>query len=217
MPDDIKLGCQYGLCLDFFAIITYISDYYSKDDSGTMKHIKEALNSAGNESLKCKLNLVAQQCLTHRQIGESEAFFRILPHLHMKESNIESVFVQTGFNKNRSRFLHKLSDEEVKYCENPIEVTGRMGLYTEKPSVLENYTRRDYTKHPDVFDITYIQFAKRYSATRKGPKNEDLFKPKDFVHGLDIQESVTDLDFIVNYDFEIRKWYINVIYLVISE
>ena len=189
------------LCLDFFAIITYISDYYTKDDSGTMKHIKEALNSAGNESLRFKLNIVAQQFLTHRQIGESEAYFRILPHLHMKESNIESVFVQTGFYKNRSRFLHKLSDEEIKYCENPIEVSGRMGLYTEKPSVLEKYMRRDFTEHPDVFDITYIQFAKRYTATRNGPKNKDLFKPKDFVRGLDEAESLSDLDFIVTHDF----------------
>ena len=36
------------LCLDFYAIITYISDYYGKDDSGTMKFIKEALKNAHN-------------------------------------------------------------------------------------------------------------------------------------------------------------------------
>ena len=88
------------LCLDFFAIITYISDYYSKDDSGTMRHIKEALKSAGNEPLLKRLSLVVQKFLTHRQIGESEAYYRILPHLHMKESNVEAVFVQTGFKEN---------------------------------------------------------------------------------------------------------------------
>ena len=77
------------LCLDFYAVITYISDYYSKDDSGTMKHIKEALKQAGNESLRTKLSLVSHTFLTHRQIGKSEAYFRILPHLHMKESNIQ--------------------------------------------------------------------------------------------------------------------------------
>ena len=46
------------LCLDYYAVITYISDYYSKDDSGTMGHIKEALKKAGNESLQAKLSLV---------------------------------------------------------------------------------------------------------------------------------------------------------------
>ena len=28
---------DFQLCLDYFAVITYISDYYCKDDSGTMK------------------------------------------------------------------------------------------------------------------------------------------------------------------------------------
>ena len=46
------------LCLDYYAVITYISDYYSKDDSGTMGHIKEALKKAQNESLQTKLSLV---------------------------------------------------------------------------------------------------------------------------------------------------------------
>ena len=84
------------LCLDFFAIITYISDYYSKDDTGTMCFIKDALKRAENESLKTKLALVVSTFLTHRQIGESEAFFKILPHLEMKSSNIKSVFIPTG-------------------------------------------------------------------------------------------------------------------------
>ena len=108
------------LCLDFYAIITYISDYYSKDDSGTMKFIKEALKQAGNESLKSKLSLVVHQFLTHRQIGECEAYFRILPHLHMKHSNIEAVFVQTGFEQNRSKFLKKLTESEAEQCANKL-------------------------------------------------------------------------------------------------
>ena len=29
------------LCLDYFAVITYISDYYCKDDTGTMQMMQE--------------------------------------------------------------------------------------------------------------------------------------------------------------------------------
>ena len=61
------------LCLDFFAVITYISDYYSKDDSGTIHFIKDALRQSENDSLKSKLSIVANTFLTHRQIGECEA------------------------------------------------------------------------------------------------------------------------------------------------
>ena len=102
------------LCLDFYAVITYISDYYSKDDSGTLGYIKEALMKASNESLQTKLSVVAHQFLTHRQIGESEAYFKILPHLHMQSSNIDTVFLPTGFKENRSSFLKQLNEKSSK-------------------------------------------------------------------------------------------------------
>ena len=190
------------LCLDFFAVITYISDYYGKDDSGTMKHIKQALKQAENESLKKKLSLVSHTFLTHRQIGESEAYFRILPHLHMKESNIEAIFVATGFKKNRSRFLRKLDENEVCQCPNLIEVEGRAGYYTEKPSLIDKFMRKDFSTHKDVGEITYLQFSRRYTATKTGPKNEKDFKPEEFVMGEERLEEFSKMDFIITHDFD---------------
>ena len=131
------------LCLDFFAIVTYISDYYSKDDSGTLQHIKVALKQSENESLKSKLSLVAHTFQTHRQIGETEAYFRILPHLHMKYSNIETVFVPTGFKQNRSKFLKKLTDQEAERYQNVVKIEGKMGLLMEKPSLIDKFERMD--------------------------------------------------------------------------
>ena len=75
-----------SFCFDFFAVITYISDYYGKDDSGTLHHIREALKKSGNDDFKAKMSLVAQNFLTHRQIGECEAYFRILPALNPKNN-----------------------------------------------------------------------------------------------------------------------------------
>ena len=91
------------------SILLCISDYYSKDDSGTMGHIKEALKKAQNESLKTKLTLVMNTFLTHRQIGECEAYFKILPHLQMKSSYIETIFLQIGLLDFRKSNYH--------YCE----------------------------------------------------------------------------------------------------
>ena len=203
------------ICLDYYAIITYISDYYSKDDSGTMKHIKEAMKQAGNESLKTKLSIVVHQFLTHRQIGESEAYFRLLPHLNMKHSNIEAVFIQTGFRNNRSKFLKKLTEEEAKYCEDLINVSGRKGQYTEKPSLMDKYVRRDYNEHSDVFDVSYLQFGKRYTPTNTGPKQKKDFVPQDFykhIPSSDNKEDETDElrgfseeDFIITHDFKAKE------------
>ena len=53
-------------CLDFFGIITYITDYYMKDDSGTLTFIKEVLDKAPDAPLKTKLCMVKNTFLTHR-------------------------------------------------------------------------------------------------------------------------------------------------------
>ena len=183
------------LCLDFFAVVTYISDYYGKDDSGTMKFIKEALKEAGNESLKTRLSLVVHQFLTHRQIGECEAYFRILPHLNMKHSNIEAVFVQTGFKQNRSKFLKKLTDLEAKHCPNKLKIENRTGIFSEKPSLIDKYVRRDLVENPNNIEITYLQFSKRYVSTNIGSKKDKMFKSENFLKG----ESPNELSAFPNW------------------
>ena len=45
-------------CLDYFGIITYITDYYMKDDSGTLKLIQKVLEKASDEPIKKKMSLV---------------------------------------------------------------------------------------------------------------------------------------------------------------
>ena len=102
------------LCPDFYAVLTYISDYFSKDDSGTMKFILDALKDARNETLAKQLSIVAHKFLTHRQIEEVEAYYRLLPHLHMKESNIETVFVATGFREKKKQMQPKNKSKSKK-------------------------------------------------------------------------------------------------------
>ena len=62
---------DFQLCLDYFAVITYISDYYCKDDSGTMKMLQEALKQSMNEDLHSRLRKMVSVFITHRQMGES--------------------------------------------------------------------------------------------------------------------------------------------------
>lgn len=81
------------ICLGYHELVTYVSDYFSKDDSGTMPFILDALKKVQHQSLQNQLSVVANVFLTHRQIGESEAFYRILPHLHMKFSNMDCIFL----------------------------------------------------------------------------------------------------------------------------
>ena len=195
-------------CFDYFAIVTYISDYYGKDDSGTVHYIQKALKEVGNCNMKQQLGLVAQTFITHRQIGECEAYFRILPHLQMKSSNIKSVFVPTGFKENRSKFLQPITDEEAMKLPNIVKIEGKNGLLIEKPSMIEKYIRMDRDVNPMLHTLTYLQFCKRYSASNMEPKSNELSSGVE-QKNCDLK-TYTSVEFIVTHDLEI----VNEVYLL---
>ena len=124
---------------------------------------------------------ILETFITHRQIGECEAFFRILPHLQMKHSNIKNVFVPTGFKDNRSKFLKSISEEEAKNLSSIVKIEGKNGVLIETPSMIDKYMKMDRQINPMLNKLTYLQFCKNYSAARTQPKPNELFsslKPK---------------------------------------
>ena len=160
-------------CLDYFGVITYITDYYMKDDSGTLKFIKEVLDKDPGATIKTKLNLVKNTFLTHRQIGESEAYYKLFQHLHLSHSNISAVFAPTGFKRNRSRFLKQITEEEASYCENVIEVEDKEGkYYIEKVTMIEKLLKKPTLVKP----LVYSQFVKRYENTKTVPPSYNFQK-----------------------------------------
>ena len=117
------------ICLDFFAVITYITEYYTNSDSGTMKILIEALKNTNCEDLKQKMKLLMNTYISARQMGETEALYKIFPDFHLKDSNIATVNVPVNKKENRSKFLIKI-DEEICYNgQERIKITGREGMY----------------------------------------------------------------------------------------
>lgn len=109
------------------------------------------------------MNIVKNAFLTSRQAGECEIYYKMLPFLHLSHSNIGTEFIQTGFRKNRSRFLKQVTEDMKNSDKNIIEVEGKEGnLYIEKESIIDKYTRR-----PNCLKISLSQFVKRYEAVRK--------------------------------------------------
>ncbi len=140
------------VCLDFFAVTTYITDYYTKDESGTTKLLQEAAKQ-NSDNLKEKMKCLAQVYLTHREMGESEAIYRIIPSLHLSESNVKCVFVATGFPWERSRFLRKILDQPDKSsCITLPDYEGNFQLAT---SIHEKYAGRPKA----LQHISLAQFA----------------------------------------------------------
>ena len=125
-------------CLDFFAVSTYITDYYTKDESGTTALLREASKQHQN-SIKDKMKCLAQCYLTHREVGESEAIYRIVPSLHLSESNIKCIFVATGFPNERNRFLRKVEENQKGKFFTVEDYAGQYELAT---SIHEKYESR---------------------------------------------------------------------------
>ena len=195
------------LCLDYHHVITYISDYFLKDETETMNQIKDALRKGENETLQKKLSIVVNTFLTHRQIGECEAFYRVLPHLNLTFSNIDDVFLSTGFKSNRSSFLTQVTPEEAEQCQNIVQIENKEGLFIEKPSLLDKYERRDTSHNKHLLNLTYLQFAMKYVSCNK--KEEDIemsdLQSKEVKEGDEEWILNDEMDLIVTHNFAANK------------
>ena len=100
------------ICLDYYSIVTYISDYYSKDDTGTIEFLKKTYKEIEDKDMVDKLKEMANTFLTHRKIGEAESLYRLIPSMHLSESNLKCVYVATGFPKDRYAFAQMVTMDE---------------------------------------------------------------------------------------------------------
>ena len=75
------------ICLDFFAVLTYVTDYTYNDESGTTAIIKQALENSNDPILQNRMRTILHTYLTTRQAGGPEVLYRMLPFLHLTDSN----------------------------------------------------------------------------------------------------------------------------------
>ena len=101
------------ICLGFFSVITYITDYYSKDETGTMKKINEALENNQCKDIKEQMKLISNTFVTHRQLGEAEAVYHLIPNMTLRGSNVTCQWVPTEPEEDRSKRFRKASEEQV--------------------------------------------------------------------------------------------------------
>ena len=155
--------------LDFFAVVTYVSDYYAKDDTGLMDILNGVLKDDNSQDLKDKMKTLANAFLMMRQIGEAEAVFRLIKTMNLSKSNIKCEFVATGPKEERSIFWQKATEEQIKQGIPLIQLPNREGYYHAKPDKWERYLRR-----PSVIkDMCFAQFAKMYKRPDGNKDNDD--------------------------------------------
>ena len=176
------------IALDPYAIITYIVSYVSKDESGMTGFLKEALSASYSASQEKKLKTLLHTYLTHRQVGLSEAVYRAIRDMKLKDSNIACIWLSTGFPENRYISFRKVSEEdseeheddafdeddiekeEVVYNKNRVKIQNKQGLYQQATSTHDRYSDRPYC----LEEICLAQFASAYTYTSRVPKSVEF-------------------------------------------
>ena len=199
-------------CFDYFAVITYVTDYLTKDDSGVTAILREVTKNSENNGTKEQMQTLIHTFLTHRQMGQAEAYYKIIPSLHMKYSTVKTVFIPTDKKEQRSRFLIKVREKEETHDKVAFPVSGHDGLYIEKTDLIDKYTRRLGPKNKyvefkendaDTEDLCVAQFGKMMEANQK----KDFDKESDPVDldALEYSKEDDKFHFILRADEHKKK------------
>ena len=172
--------------LDYFAVITYVTDYYSKDDTGTMEIIKATLAQTDSKDLKERMKIISNTFLTHRQMGEAEAIYRLLPSMLLKKSNVACQWVSLGTKDERSSRWKKATEAEIESGRPVIQLDGHEGYWYEQQDMWSKYLRRPMDT---LSDMCFAQFAKMYrSSGKSAPSEEESGHPEDKAVEEDVNE-----------------------------
>ena len=149
-----------------------------------MNTLSAAAKACKDKDRMAQLRHMAKTFLTHRETGESEIIYRVMPHLHLSESNIKCVFVAAGFPHNRSRMAWKVkgkdsgyneeqeNDEENTPSKRHIQIPGKEGKYIESISWQDKYAARPTRlKH-----MCLAQFATAFDTMSAKSADEYDFK-----------------------------------------
>ena len=111
---------------------------------------------------------VASTFLSHRQIGEAEAFLKLLPDLRLKNSNVTCQWLNVGRKEERFTRMKKANENENE-SSNLIKLEGVDGLWYEQPDMLSKYKRRPET----LEKLSSSHFAKMIRTGGKLKSDED--------------------------------------------
>ena len=155
---------DFQFCFDFYAIITYITEYFTKDDTGVTKTMVDAIKEANCEELKDKMKLLMNTWIKNRQMGEAEAVYRLTREYHFRDSDTKCVFVQTCPKSERSKILKNVTDKPAYANIQRVSVENHTeGEYIEMYDVNSKYDRRDYPSHPELEKLSFSHMSKMYS------------------------------------------------------
>ena len=164
---------DFQFCFDFYAIITYITEYYTKDDTGVIKVLVNTLKATDSDNMKDRMKLLMNTWIKNRQMGEAEAVYRLTKEFHFRDSDAVCVFVQTSRRSERSKILKNVTGKpEFKHMKK-ITVDKQEDIeYVEQYDINSKYDRRPKEELTHLNDLSFSQMAKMYRSYWGKSSNE---------------------------------------------
>ena len=120
-------------------LTNFSPDYFTKDSTGLTDVLKTAVKQLSEDlDMREKCNKMADQFMTHRQVGEAEACYKLFANMNLVYSSIATIFVPTEPKGQRRQFLQRQDPESGQ----GFKVEDKEGLFLEKPDLISKYERR---------------------------------------------------------------------------
>ena len=178
------------LCLDSFAVVTYITDYLTKSDRNVTEALMSALKSKTHEDKYGFLNHLKRIYFLSKQTCLSEATYRLIPGLELKGSTRKCLFVNSGFPHERWVYLQRITDDMDDESE-------RDQIYnSDKIKNSKNYINIDNNK--------YIEPESKHRKYEMRPTDENCNLFKNVEKG-NIFENMCFAKFSVLYEYNANE------------
>ena len=135
-----------------------------------MEIIKATLAQTDSKDLKERMKIISNTFLTHRQMGEAEAIYRLLPSMLLKKSNVTCQWVSLGTKDERSSRWKKATEADINSGRPVIQLAGHEGYWYEQQDMWSKYLRRPMET---VGDMCFAQFAKMFQSCSKSKTSDE--------------------------------------------
>ena len=200
---------DFQFCFDFYAIITYITEYFTKDDNGAAKFMIETLKASSCTDLKEKMKLLMNTWIKHRQMGEAEAVFRLTREFHFRDSDTKCVFVQTCPRSERSKILKNVTDKREFSHLPKVKVSNhKEGEYIEQYDMNSKYERRDRLGNPELDGVSFAQISRMFSpfwGKERTDADDDIYNHEPEAQDDILDDTICSLSDVQSEDEEIRS------------
>ena len=149
-----------------YAIITYITEYFVKDDSaGVVTMLANSLKENESEDLKSKMRQLMNCWVKNRIMGQAEAVYRLIKDFQFRDSDATCVFAHTEPRSERSKILKNATEKpEFQHFPKITVENNKDTVYVEQYDNNSKYERRPKEEVPVLDHLTHSQMLKIYRA-----------------------------------------------------